>query len=59
MKKPKILEINSESNIELLNQIHKPFIEIQKVQNYEQPRDFQRKSNKKKQLKITKNEKEE
>ena len=56
MKKPKILEINSESNIELLNQIHKPFIEIQKVQNYEQPRDFQRKSNKKKQLKITKNE---
>ena len=56
LKKQKILEINSESNIELLNKKQKPLIEIQKVQNYEQPRDFQRRSNKKKQLKITKNE---
>ena len=55
-KKPRILIINKESNIELIKQEHKPFIEIQKVQNYEQPRDFQRRSNKKKQLKITKNQ---
>ena len=55
-KKLPILEINTESNIELIKQEHKPIIEIQKVQNYEQPRDFQRKSNKGKYFKISKNE---
>ena len=54
-KKPRILMINKESNVELIKQEHKPFIEIEKVQNYEQPRDYQRRSNKKKQLKIAKN----
>ena len=54
MKKPKIYEINTESNIALINRRNKPIIEIEKVQNYEQPRDYQRRSNKKKNLKIAK-----
>ena len=45
-KKPQIYEINIESNIELINKRNKPVIEIEKVQNYEQPRDYQRRSNK-------------
>ena len=55
-KKPRILVINSESNIELIKQEYKPSLEVQKIQNYEQPRDFQRRSNKKRQLIIAKNE---
>ena len=55
-KKPhsQIYEINAESNIELISPRHKPLIEIEKVQNYEQPRDYQRRSNKKKNFRITK-----
>ena len=54
-KKPQILEINTESNIELINKRDIPIIEIQKIQNYEQPRDYERKSNKKRKFKISKN----
>ena len=51
---PQIYEINTESNIELISPRHKQLIEIEKVQNYEQPRDYQRRSNKKKNFRITK-----
>ena len=54
-KKPQILEINTESNIELINKRDIPIIEIQKIQNYEQPRAYERKSNKKRKFKISKN----
>ena len=53
-KKPLKLEINSESNLSLIKKENKPIIEIQKVQNYEQPRDYQRRSNKKQILKVSK-----
>ena len=51
---PQIYEINTESNIELISPRYKQLIEIEKVQNYEQPRDYQRRSNKKKNFRITK-----
>jgi len=37
-KKPLILEINEESNIQLMKQVHNPIIEMQKVDGFEQIR---------------------
>ena len=37
-KKPLILEINEESNIQLMKQVHNPIIEMQKVDDFEQIR---------------------
>ena len=38
VKKPVVLQMNKESNVELIKEGHAPIIEIQKVQSLEQPR---------------------
>ena len=42
-KKPLVLEMNNESNIELIKERREPIIQIQKVQSLEQPRSIQKK----------------
>ena len=42
-KKPLVLEMNNESNIEFIKEGHEPIIQIQKVQSLEQPRSIQKK----------------
>ena len=56
-KKPLILEMNNESNVELISQVEKPTIKIQKVQNFEQPRTIPKRDSKRKSLTIIKNRK--
>ena len=43
VKKPVVLQMNKESNVELIKEGHAPIIEIQKVQSLEQPRSNQKK----------------
>ena len=54
-KKPKIYEINNESNVELIKTEYEPIREIQKVQSLEQPRIDKKRIYKKQILNIIKN----
>ena len=46
IKKPLILEMNTESNLELIKEVHEPIIEIEKVESLEQLQNKPKKSKK-------------